>query len=51
MVINQLTRYTEAMPDVMNYVTAALYSDTYVEPSINANGNVLTISCLTNSNL
>jgi hypothetical protein len=41
MVINQLTRYTETMSDVMNYVTAALYSDAYVEPSINANGNVL----------
>jgi hypothetical protein len=41
MVINQLTRYTEAMPGVMNYVTAALYSDIYVEPSINANGYVL----------
>ena len=38
---NQLTRYTEAMPDVMNYVTAALYSDTYVEPSLNASKAVL----------
>ena len=28
MVIGQLNRYTEAMQDVMNYVTAALYSDT-----------------------
>ena len=27
MVISQHNRYTEAMPDVMNYVTAALYSD------------------------
>jgi len=41
MVINQLNRYTDAMPDAMNYVTAALYSDTYVEPSNTANANVL----------
>ena len=41
MVISQLNRYTEAMPDVINYVTAALYSDTYVEPAYNANKNVL----------
>jgi len=41
MVINQLTHYTEAMPDVMNYVTAALYLDTYIEPPVNTNKNVL----------
>ena len=40
MVISQLTRYTEAMPDV-NYVSAALYLDAYVEPPVNANKNVL----------
>ena len=38
---NQLTRYTEAMADVMNYVTAAIYSDKYVEPPINASKAVL----------
>jgi len=41
MVIDRLTHYTEALPDVMNYVTAALYSDTYIEPPVNANKNVL----------
>ena len=41
MVRNQLTRYTEAMHDVTNYVTTALYSDTYVEPPINASKAVL----------
>ena len=41
MVRNQLTRYTEAMADVMNYVTAAIYSDKYVEPPINASKSVL----------
>ena len=41
MVVSQLNRYTEAMPDVMNYVTAALYSDIYVEPPFSANKNVL----------
>ena len=41
MVIGELNRYTEAMLDVMNYVTAALYSDSYVEPPFSANKNVL----------
>ena len=41
MVISQLNRNTEAMPDVMNSVTAALYSDTYVEQPFSANKNVL----------
>ena len=41
MVHNQLIRYTEAMPDVMNYVTSALYSTTYVEPPPNANKAIL----------
>lgn len=37
MVRNQLTHYTQAMHDVMNYIATALQSDTYVELSINAN--------------
>ena len=41
MVRNQLIRYTEAMPDVMKYVTVALYSDTYVELSVNASKAVV----------
>jgi len=41
MVRNQLTRYTEGMPDVMTYVTTALYSDKYVEPPVNASKAVL----------
>ena len=36
MVLNQLTRYTEALPDVMNYITRALYSTTYVDPPLTA---------------
>ena len=38
---NQLTRYTEAMADIMNSVTAAIYSNKYVEPPINASNAVL----------
>ena len=41
MVRNQLTRYTETMNYVLNYVPAALYSDTYVQPPINASKAVL----------
>lgn len=37
MFLNQLTRYTEAMDDIMNYITTALYSTTYVEPPPTAN--------------
>jgi hypothetical protein len=32
MVRNQLTRYTEALQDVLTYVNLALYSTSYVEP-------------------
>ena len=41
MVRNQLSGYTEAMTDVINHVTAALYYDKYVEPSVNASKAVL----------
>jgi hypothetical protein len=30
---NQLDAYTNAMPDVLSYVTAALSSSTYMEPA------------------
>jgi hypothetical protein len=33
---NQLKSYTLALPDVINYVVAALGSNTYVEPASNA---------------
>ena len=38
---SQLTRYTEAMGDVMNYVLSALNSTTYVAPPLTANKNIL----------
>jgi len=41
MVENQLLKYTEAMPDVMNYVLATLNSTSSVEPPANSNNNVL----------
>ena len=41
MVRNLLTRYTESMNDVMNYVTTALYSNKFFEPPINASNAVL----------
>ena len=47
-VINRLTHYTEEMPDMKNYVTAALYSDTYI---LTLTKLFFTTNCLTNSNL
>jgi hypothetical protein len=41
LMVNQMTRYTEALPDVMTYVMSALYSTTYVELSPTANKAVL----------
>jgi hypothetical protein len=41
MVRNKLIRYTEALHDVMTYITSALYSTTYVEPSPTANKTIL----------
>ena len=41
MVENQLLSYKEAMSDVVNYVLASLTSTSYVEPSPNANKNIL----------
>jgi hypothetical protein len=41
MVCNQLTRYTEGLHDVMTYITSALYSTSYVEPSPTANKVIL----------
>jgi hypothetical protein len=41
MVRNQLTRYTKALPDVLNYIAPALYSTTYVEPSPTADTDTL----------
>jgi hypothetical protein len=41
MVRNQLTRYTKALPDVLNYIASALYSTTYVEPSPAADKDIL----------
>jgi hypothetical protein len=41
MVHNQLTCYTEAQNDVMTYVTLALYSNTFVEPSPTASKAIL----------
>ena len=38
---NQLKIYTEAMSDVMNYAVSALSSVSFVEPSANANKNIL----------
>ena len=40
MVENQLLKYTEAMPDVMNYVLATLISTSSVDPPANAS-NIL----------
>ena len=37
----QLIRYIEAMHDVMNNVTSALYSTTYVEPPPTTNKAIL----------
>ena len=41
MVENQLLKYTEAVPDVMNYVFATLNSTSSVEPPANASNKVL----------
>jgi hypothetical protein len=41
MVRSQMTRYTEALHDVMTYITSALYSTSYVEPSPTANKFIL----------
>ena len=38
---NQLLKYSEAMPDVMNYVLATLNSTSSVEPAANARYNIL----------
>jgi len=38
---NQLLKYTEAMPDVMNYVLATLNSTSSVVPPANASNNIL----------
>ena len=48
MVENQLLKYTEAMPDVMNYVLATLNSTSYVEPSANAKKTSSIINCTRN---
>jgi hypothetical protein len=34
MVCNQLTRYTEALIDMLTCITSALYTTSYVEPSL-----------------
>jgi len=41
MVETQLLKYTEAMPDVMNYVLATLNSTSSVDPPTNASNNIL----------
>jgi hypothetical protein len=41
MVHTQQMRYSEAMPDIMNYATNALSAIAYVEPNINANKYVV----------
>jgi hypothetical protein len=41
MVHNQLIRYTEALSDVMTYVSSVLQSTTYVEPSPTANKAIM----------
>ena len=48
MVRNHLTRYAEDMNDVINYVATTLYSDTYVEPPVNASKQFFIINCLKN---
>ena len=37
----QLAKYTEAMPDVINYVLSAINSTTYVSPQPTSNRNIL----------
>jgi len=41
MVENQLLKYTEAMPDVMNFVLATINSTSSVEPPADASNNIL----------
>ena len=41
MVENQLLKYTEAMPDVMNFVLATLNPTASVEPPADASNNIL----------
>ena len=41
MVENQLLKYTEAMPDVMNFVLATLNSTSSVELPADASNNIL----------
>ena len=41
LVENRLVKYTEAMPDVMNFVLATLNSTSSVDPPANASNNVL----------
>jgi len=41
MVENQLLKYTEAMPNLMNYVLATLNSTSSVDPPANASKNIL----------
>jgi len=41
MVENHLLKYTEAMPDVMNYALATLNSNSSVEPPADASNNIL----------
>jgi hypothetical protein len=38
---NQLDSYTNALPDVMSYVTAALSSSAYIEPSPTASKHIV----------
>ena len=40
MVENQLLKYTEAMPDVMNDVLTTLNSTSFVEPPADASNNI-----------
>ena len=40
-VLNHLSKYTEAVGDVMNYVLSAINSTTYVAPPLSANKNIL----------
>jgi len=41
MVEDQLFKYTEAMPDVMNYILQILNSTSYVDPPTIASNNIL----------
>jgi len=41
MIHNQLIRYSQSLPDVLTYVTLALNSNTYVEPRLDANKDIL----------